>query len=145
MKLSAFKAYVDRHADLFQGKHRETPETIAAAEAQLGVTLPETMRWLLCDYGYSGPSGMEPLSDVIRVTREFRINLGLPREYIILNSWGEAGVVFMNTADGTVYWGDEGDAGELVDSEEPPDSSDMFKDYPAWVADRVQFELEQRD
>ena len=139
MELSIFQSFVRENAEWFRGVHPESLASLERTEAELGCTLPASLRWLLAEWGYSGACGIGSLSETVSVTLRCRRALGLPQPYVILNDWGDVGVVYLDTRSGTVTWTDARGLRRLVDGCTPEDA-DTFPDYPAWVASRLEVE-----
>ncbi|HBJ87368.1 MAG TPA: hypothetical protein DDZ88_26625 [Verrucomicrobiales bacterium] len=139
MEFSAFQSFVRENAEWFRGVHAESLASLERAEAELDCTLPASLRWLLTEWGYSGACGISSLSETVSVTLRCRGTLGLPKPYVVLNDWGDAGVVYLDTRSGTVTWTDTHGLQRLVDRLTPEDA-DTFPDYPAWAASRLNVE-----
>ena len=139
MEFLAFQSFVRENADWFRGVHPESPVSLERAESQLGCTLPISLKWLLTEWGYSGACGISSLTDAVTATLRCRSALRLPQPYVILNDWGDAGVVYLDTRTGTVAWTDAHGLHRVVEGF-TPDGADTFPDFPAWVAARLEVE-----
>ena len=138
MDLSTFQSFVQERAGLFDGVHPESTGSLDGAESRLGFRLPTTLRWLLQEWGYSDCCGIASLDDAVSVTLLCRDKFGLPQRYFVLNDWGDAGVVYLDTVTGWVRWADGGELYQLAEGRIPTDRVDTFDDFPAWVASRVE-------
>jgi hypothetical protein len=72
-----------------------------------------------------------------------RATINLPHHYVIINDWGDGGVVYLDTRTGVFYWGDGADLHGLADGGSPHLGSSIYEDYPAWVLSRL--EVERRE
>lgn len=135
MDLPAFQSFVRQRSELFEGVHPESVDSLDSAESRLGFPLPDSLRWLLREWGYSEFCGIEALDSAVDVTLVCREQFGLPRRYFVLNDWGDGGVVYLDTETGRVRaWGDPCELHGLAAETMSPDSVETFDDYPAWVA-----------
>lgn len=142
MQFLAFQSFVRENAEWFRGVNPESHDSLDRAEAQLSCSLPASLKWLLTEWGYSGACGIGSLADAVTVTIRCRDSFGLPQHYVILNDWGDAGVVCLDSRNGIVTWTDAHGLRRLVDGFSPEDA-DTFSDYPAWVASRLEVERTQ--
>lgn len=126
---------VSSNARWFAGVHRETGESLLAAEGTLGVTLPLALKWLLSMHGYSDACGIPSLAESVEKTLRCRNSTGLPHRYVVLDDRGDAGAVLLDTESttGRVIWIGTHAFSTLADSE-PTDDIDEFADYGSWVA-----------
>lgn len=133
MDFNDFKAYVDSRPDAFTGVRPETRERIEAFEKQLSVSLPEALKWLLIERGYSGGCGIGSLDGSVADTQRFRKAVNLPHRYWVLADNDDAGVVLLDTASdaGRVVWIAIHDVYNIAECE--PIERDVFPDYLAWV------------
>jgi hypothetical protein len=75
MTLQEFQAFVGSHADRFVGVHPHPAAELDRMERILGGRLPDALRWLLTEYGYSECCGVSnlnggsPLSASMRCAR----------------------------------------------------------------------------
>lgn len=143
MNLAAFQSFVDSHPDLFAGVNPESRESLADAERVLGCSLPETLKWLLESHGYSFPCGISSLRDSVSTTLRCRAKLFLSPDIIVLNDWGDAGIVYWDSKSGLVYWGDASDLNLLADGKEIPRMRHVYDGYSAWVKARMEDEIEE--
>jgi hypothetical protein len=128
--LREFQSLVSANLNWFSGVHHESAESIATAELRLGVSLPQTLKWLLCEHGYSTPCGVASLIDSIDTTSRYRDALGFPKRYVILDDRGDAGVVLLD--EGKVLWVGAHEIARL-ERAEPVEDIDEFADYATWV------------
>jgi hypothetical protein len=135
MNLTSLKELVAANADWFRGVHPETERSLADAERSLGVVLPETLKWLLSEHGYSSACGVPNLGESIELTLRCRRSIDLPACYVILEDKGDAGVVLLDTAssEGRVLWMDSAEVSGLG-SGKMPENCDRFADFTAWVS-----------
>jgi SMI1-KNR4 cell-wall len=133
--LDEFQTYVRENATAFAGVHRENSESLAVAERTLGVALPPSLKWLLCEYGYSAGSGIYSLEESVESTLRCRQTIGLPRRYVILEDRGDAGVVLLdsNSPAGRVIWLASHAVSTLAIAE-PIVDIDEFPNYATWAA-----------
>ena len=161
MTLSQFQAFVASNAEWFEGDPKETPESIAEAEEQLGCRLPESVRWMLCSWGYSASSGIYSLKDLVDRTLAyrtlaFREKWKLPPNIIVVHEqdvscvWMDAGAIDVN-GEYKIFWGDTEDFIVLMQDGVVSPDVDVFEDFPAWVVhelevaqDWAEFEAQER-
>ena len=143
MEFSEFQSFVQKNAEWFQGVHPESAASLERAEAQLDCILPASLKWLLTEWGYSGACGIGSLDDAVTATLRCRDALRLPPHYVILNDWGDGGVVYLDTHNGTVNWTDAHSL-DLADGSNPA-GTDTFSDFPAWVASRLEIEKTEHE
>jgi hypothetical protein len=129
--------------EVFRGVNPETPETLAIAEEQLGVTLPSTLKWLLIVHEYSDVCGIDSLDQTVADTLRCRQSMNLPLWYVVLNDWNDAGVVFLDlsslNSDGecAVRWAGALNLHRLAIGEDMDDDVDNFESYADWVMSRL--------
>lgn len=96
--MSAFREYVAHNYLWFSGRLPETEESLALAERELGVRLPDDLRWLLITHGYSYATGIASLEGTVSDTLEARQHLKLPERFIVLENNGyETTAVLLDT------------------------------------------------
>lgn len=147
MLFHEFEIFVQNNIDLLSGVHPELQVDIEKYEASLGFSLPKSMKWLLSTHGYSRACGVENIEDSIKLTEDCRVSINLPKNILIINDWNDGGVVFAianneSDADYEIVWADAADLCEFSKGEPIPKENERFKNFAAWVADRVQFERE---
>ncbi|HKY22534.1 MAG TPA: SMI1/KNR4 family protein [Vicinamibacterales bacterium] len=147
MTFEEFKAFVGRHAHLFGGAPREVEGSIEQAEARLGFRLPETLRWLLREHGYAEAAGVDSLAMSVEATLRCRRALSLPNKYIVLNDWGDVGVVVMDASGDDpeswpVYWSGSHNVNRLAEGEPLDNDCDAYPGYVAWALSRIESSLE---
>lgn len=147
MNFHEFEAFVQKNADLLHGVYPESAGDLAEYEASIGFRLPRSMKWLLSTHGYSMACGVENLGNSIKITEECRKSMRLPENVLIINDWNDGGVVFAISnedpdAEYEIVWGDPADLYRLAEGIQLPVGDGRFKNFAAWVADRVQFERE---
>jgi len=105
-----FRTFVKSHEDWFRGRLPETELSLAEAERSLGVVLPESLRWLLKDYGYWHGTGVSNLEDTVKDTLAARETLGLPMNFVVLENHDDGGLILIDTNDQSspgepaLYW-----------------------------------------
>jgi hypothetical protein len=120
---------------LFAGAVREEGALLRRVEADLAITFPEDVHWFLTSCG-SGRSNAAPsIEDAANDTLRFRSAVDLPRQYIVLDDRGDAGVVILDTSSsaGPVFW-----VGMHLIENFPASLSeqadyDAFESFAAWV------------
>ena len=91
---------------------------------------------------------MDALDETVERTLLVRRSLGLSKQFVLLNDFGDAGVVYLDTdaankeGECPVYWVGTHNMRRLADGEPMDDDFDVFEDYPAWVRKRLQDEIE---
>lgn len=86
--MNAFRQFVEDNIRWFSGHHHETDATLNEAEKQLGVQLPEDLRWLLKTHGYWHATGIDSLDGSIKDTLEGREVVKLPERFVVLANNG---------------------------------------------------------
>jgi hypothetical protein len=142
MTFDDFKALVTANSDWFKGVHPETKESLLAAEQALGEFLPSSLKWLLSEWGYSNACGVASLDEVVVTTLRCR-QTGFSKHFIILNDWGDAGVVILNAVSADpdderpVLWTATHNIQRLAKGEDMDGDVMIFPDFPEWVASRL--------
>jgi hypothetical protein len=142
MELSVFQSFVRANAEWFHGVNPESGASLELAERQTGCSLPISLKWLLTEYGYSGPCGISSLTDAVSATVRCRSAISLREPYLILNDWGDAGVVCLDSQTGIVVWTHADELPRLSEGR-PLHDADTFEDFPAWVVSRLEAEREE--
>ena len=148
MNLEAFRALVEENRQWFAGVHPEPVETLDAAEQALRCELPQSLRWMLGTLGYSAACGIDSLDEVVAATLRCRAAFGMPYRYVVLNDWGDAGVVVMEVARGLdperwpIFWMAVHNlyrvaGGQLIDTD-----CDRFDGFVEWVRGRLRVAME---
>lgn len=137
MTLDEFQSFVASHPEKFAGIHPHPAADFDEFERRLGHPLPESLRWLLGTHGYSECSGVGNLAEAVEQTIACRGSIGLPRNWVLLNDWGDAGIVLLDLPKGRVCWCGAHNAGNLADGKIDTDA-DWFDGYPEWTANRVE-------
>ena len=138
MSIEQFKLFVADDLRSFSGVNPEAQEALQRAELMLGCRLPETLKWLLFVHGYSLACGVSSLEDTVSITLRCRDKLSLPPRYIVLNDWGDGGVVYLDSESGVVMWADSSVLYDLADGKHSPSDGDVYADYTAWAAARME-------
>jgi hypothetical protein len=139
MEFSSFQSFVRANAEWFRGVNPEPHASLDRAESQLGCPLPDSLKWLLAEFGYSGACGISSLDDAVTATLRCRTAIPLPQPYVILNDWGDAGVVYLDSRSGAVVWTQAHELPRLAAGQALRDA-DTFEDFPAWVVSRLEVE-----
>jgi hypothetical protein len=142
MKLTEFQSFVEENANWFRGVHPESPASLERAELQLGFPLPNSMKWLLTEWGYSGPCGIPSLVDAVNNTLRCRAAIQLPRHQMILDDRGDAGVVCLDSRNGVVVWMGAHEIERFMAGLALSDA-DTFEDFSAWVISCLEAEKEE--
>lgn len=137
MTLAEFQSFVASHPTKFAGVQLHAAAGFDEFERKLGHALPDSLRWLLGTHGYSECSGVESLPEAVRQTLACRSSIALPDNWLLLNDWGDAGIVLLDLPTGRVCWCGAHNAGNLADGKIDGDA-DWFDGYPEWTANRVE-------
>jgi hypothetical protein len=150
MTTDEFRAFVRANEEWFRGRLPETEESLSSVESSLGVRLPQSMRWLLKEYGYWHATGISNLADSVKDTLAARTHYGLPHGFVVLENLQDAGLILIDTADETspgepaFYWV----GAEDLAAEPRLDGNQRFPSYGEYAADRLESErdfYEERD
>lgn len=137
MTLSQFQLFVASRPHDFAGVHTYTAADFARFESQLGSPLPDSLRWLLGNHGYSQASGVDNLDEAVNQTIVCRSSISLPRNWLLLNDWGDGGIVLLDLLTGRVCWcGAHNVAnlnGGMIDTD-----ADWYDGYPEWAVSRIE-------
>ncbi len=68
MNSTEYEKYVRDHAVWFRGHNPEKLEAVFRAEQRLGITFPESLKWLLTQYGYWQATGVAGLPCIVGAT-----------------------------------------------------------------------------
>jgi len=148
MDLNEFKIFVTENRKWFHGVNPETEEQLSSYEEQLGFMLPKSLKWLLSCYGYTRSCGVDNLKESIQKTIELRKSIKLPNDIVILNDWGDAGLIFSMAKDTRdseyeIIWANTADLYNLIEGKPLPREADHFENYSAWVLKRHDDEKEE--
>ena len=138
MTLDEFQIHVAAHFEVYRGEHPHSPEEFAAFEATLGSPVPMSIRWLLGTHGYSDATGIDNLSESVENTLRLRNSLGLPNEWLLLNDWGDAGVVLLNLNSERICWCGIHNASRLATGDDLDEDVDWFSNYAEWSVSRFE-------
>ena len=97
MDLSHFKSFISDNVDWFQGRFRESEESVRTQEDRVGLRLPASLRWLLLTHGYWHATGIDRLYEAVDTTLRCRTSILRPEQILILRDRGDAGVVVLDT------------------------------------------------
>jgi hypothetical protein len=95
--MDALRQFIDANIRWFRGHLPESDASLDSAEAQLGVSLPPDIRWVLRDFGYWHATGISSLDETIGNTIAAREHLKLPHRYIVLYDHQDGGVILLDT------------------------------------------------
>ncbi|HLL88460.1 MAG TPA: SMI1/KNR4 family protein [Tepidisphaeraceae bacterium] len=137
MTLSEFQSFVASHLDQFTGVHPHPTADLDDFERRLGRRLPDSLRWLLGTHGYSQCSGADDLAQTVEQTIACRGSITLPHNWLVVNDWGDAGVVLLDMVTGRLCWCSEYDVENVAASRGGQDAL-WFADYPAWTEQQLQ-------
>lgn len=85
-------------------------ESLAQAELALGVSLPQSLRWILAHHGYWHGTAVSSLQEAIANTLLAREHHHLPLHYVVLNNYEDGGLILIDTAsestpgESPLYW-----------------------------------------
>jgi hypothetical protein len=96
--MSPYRQYVASNERWFRGRHPETEESMNQAEHDLGVALPDDLRWVLITHGYWHGTGISSLEETVERTVAARRALDLPSNLVVLYDHDEGGVFLLDTA-----------------------------------------------
>lgn len=145
MDSQSFKDFVEKRSDLFLEtatgieKERESLDRIHRFEQKLGVKLPEEMKWLLTNYGYSdaaGIYGFDTKYGVIERTEGCRKNCNLSSKHVVLNQFDDT-IVLIDSEDGKTYDLMIEDFFNLIENLPLSNNPRIFSSYSDWVVQRV--------
>jgi hypothetical protein len=136
MTLGEFQAFVASHPQQCAGVHPHSNADFDGFEQRLGRSLPESLRWLLCQHGYSDGCGIDNLSESVAQSLDCRNSIALPPNWLLLNDWGDGGIVLLDLQTGRICWCGGHNAHNLATGEIDSDA-DWFEGYPEWVVSRV--------
>ena len=137
LTLVEFQSFVASHSEKFVGVHPHPATDLDDFERKLGHALPESLRWLLSTRGYSECSGIDNLTEAVAQTIECRGSIGLPNNWLLLNDWGDGGIVLLDLPTGRVCWSGTHNVHNLADGKIDADA-DWFDGYPEWTANRIE-------
>ena len=143
VRFEDFKQLVADHLDYYTGVHAESETELAAMEAKLGFAFPDSLRWLVSTYGYARATGVDSLIGSVETTLRCREVIKLPHHWLILNEWGDAGVVMLNTVSKRCCWCGGYDIERVVAGEEPEGEVDWFENFTEWSKDRLDYAIEE--
>lgn len=122
---------------MFAGGHPHTEEEFQEFERALGHPLPEALRWLLGTKGYSECCGVSNLAEAVEQTLKCRVSIKLPHTWLLLNDWGDRGIVLLDLPTGRICWCGAHNAGHLAEGGIDADA-DWYEGYPEWAASRLE-------
>jgi hypothetical protein len=137
LTLAEFQSSVALHSEKFAGVHAHSAAEFDDFERRLGHLLPKSLRWLLGTQGYSECSGVDNLAEAVDRTIACRRSIALPHNWLLVNDWGDAGIVLLDLSTGRICWCGAHNASNLADGKIDADA-DWFDGYPEWTANRVE-------
>jgi hypothetical protein len=137
MTLGEFQSFVASRPEKFAGVRPDSTAEFDELERKLGHPLPGSVRWLLGTHGYSEACGVGNLTEAVERTIACRASISLPRNWLLLNDWGDGGIVLLDLPTGRVCWCGAHNIGNLADGRMDSDA-DWFEGYPEWVARRIE-------
>jgi hypothetical protein len=149
MTLDALRKMVEANGTRFRGVHPESAASLDMAERALGVNLPSSLHWLLKSWGYSAACGVDSLDEAVTATLRCRSAFGLPARYVVLNDWGDAGVVVLeglpdiDPENWPVYWMGGHNLHRLAAGEPADDDYDRYDGFGSWVTARLAAAIEE--
>ncbi len=148
MKIGEFKIFVEKNSRWFQSEYKETIEDISSYEERLGFGVPDSMSWLLSEYGYTRACGVENLEGSMLTTLECRDSIELPNNILIINDWGDGGLVYCvadadSDHDYEIIWSDTADIYNLIEGKPLPDNVGRYKNFAIWVEAQLEAEIEE--
>lgn len=143
MRLEEFKQLVAEHPGQYEGVHPHSESELVAMEAKLGFAFPDSLRWLLTTHGYARATGVDSLNDSVDTTLRCREAIGLPNHWLILNEWGDAGVVMLDSVSNHCCWCGSYDIVRVARSEDPEGKVSWFENFAEWSKDRLDDAIEE--
>jgi hypothetical protein len=137
LTLTEFQSLVASHPDKYAGVRAHSTEDFDEFERTLGHPLPEALRWLLGTHGYSECCGVDNLTEAVEQTIGCRGSIGLPSNWLLLNDWGDGGIVLLDLSTGRVCWCGAHNAVMLADGKIDADAN-WFAGFPEWTARLVE-------
>ena len=101
MTTAEFREFVRSREEWFRGRLPESEASFENVEQRLGVRLPESLRWLLTEFGYWHGTGVSNLEDSVTQTLLARRHLQLPIRYVVLENHHDGGLILLDTGDET--------------------------------------------
>lgn len=136
MTLREFQIFVASRSEMFQGVHPHLTSDFNQFEQELKRSLPISLRWLLGTQGYSDFCGVDNLEEAVKRTLACRTSMSLPLNWLLLNDWGDGGIVLLDLATECLCWCAAHNLHRLADGEIDSDA-DWFDGYPEWVVRRL--------
>jgi hypothetical protein len=140
MQLGEFKRIVAERSSEFSAHRKLSDAERSATESALGVSLPESLVWLLQTYGYSAACGVDNLSETVEATQRCRSTLQLPPNVVVLNDWNDAGVVlleFGSASEPRVVWTTSHNLERLSSGQTLDGDRDEFANFAEWAIHRA--------
>jgi hypothetical protein len=139
MTFNEFQDFVTANIDWFRGRLPETDASLQEAEERLGVQLPQSIKWLLKQHGYWHGTAVPSLGDAVETTLRWRSHGSLPRQFVALDDFQDAGAILLDTGEITssgespLYWVGMEDIGN------PPrlEGNTRYDSFGDYVKDRL--------
>ncbi|MEO0477489.1 MAG: SMI1/KNR4 family protein [Planctomycetota bacterium] len=141
MELNKFKEFVLTHIDQYRGVNAHSEDELSGFESTLGFELPDSLRWLLKKHGYGNATGVANLSEAVATTLALRGSRGLSEKLLILNDWGDAGVVILDMDSGECCWCAVHEVEKISKGQRELLGADWYKSFADWSCYRCE-ELE---
>ena len=144
--MTTVQEIVQRSPRYFSGDKKVTEELVTRVEDELGLTLPDELKWLLVTHGYGECRVVSNIKESISDTMRFRNSADLPVQYIVLEDLNDAGVVLLDTQSeaGAVIWLATHCLGELKENgPEKVSDSDYFPNLASWVEFQLEIAIEE--
>lgn len=143
MQLDEFKQLVADHQPQYLGVRPHSESELTKMEGKLGFAFPESVRWLLKSHGYGEATGIGSLDESVQTTLACRNTIGLPQRWLILNDWGDAGVVMLDSATSRVCWCASHDVERIAHDGVPLTTADWYESFGDWSKSRLEEALEE--
>jgi hypothetical protein len=121
--------------DVFADAIREDAASLQRVETDLGITLPNDVRWFLTSCGSGRSDAIPNIEAAVGDTIRFRSAVALPYHYVVLSDMNDAGVVVLdtNSTAGTVLWIGMHSIAELSAGLSNRADYDVFESFADWV------------
>jgi hypothetical protein len=139
MTTDEFKSFVRINEAWFRGRLPETEASLSQYEQVLGVRLPESLRWVLKEYGYWHATAISNLEDSVKDTIAARQHLKSPFRFVVLENFQDGGFILIDTSEETspgespFYWVSMEDLGASPRLA----GNDKYSSYGEYVRDRL--------
>ncbi|NJM78743.1 MAG: SMI1/KNR4 family protein [Flavobacterium sp.] len=116
-------------------------QNLITFEEQLGFSIPDSIKWFLLNG--EGGIGIENFDDSVKLTLDCRKSINLPTNILILNDWGDSGVVFLileTPQEYKIVWSHEHELIEYIETRSIPENADIYKNFYKWLKNCIQLE-----